>query len=184
MWWLIFTLVPLLLSEALLQWLPYLRRFFMHQHPNLVVSGPIIRAGTARADSGLRVGIAHRIKLALGLSLIPRGARLVVPPTATPLWTVKGWQRAPDGNGYTGSYVAAGRTWPGRIQEPYPGGFQAYIWYPPMADIRSRTSHGACFSSNGESGRYHVHFHTTPSSLDHAITSIERVLQQACNGRA
>jgi len=184
MWWLIFTLVPLLLSEALLQRLLYLRRFFMHQHQNLLLSGPIIRAGAARADSGLRVGVGHRIKLALGLSLIPRGARLVVPPTPTPLWTVKGWQRMPDINEYRGSYAAAGRTWPGVVREPYPGGFQTFIWHPPMADIRSRTSHGACFSSNGESGRYQIHFHTTPSSLDHAITGIERVLQQACNGRA
>ena len=158
----------------------------MHRHPNLVLSGSTIWAQTTQphgAGSPLRIGVAHRVKTALGLSLIPRGARVVIPLTPTPLWTVKGWQRATNGNSYTGVYAAAGATWRGLVQEPYPGGYQAYIWNPPIADIRNRTSHGPCFTSNGESGRYLVHFHTTPSSLDHAITCIERVLQQARNGR-
>lgn len=158
----------------------------MRQQTNVTVSDPIIwpRAGQPNPPgSGLHIGVAHRVKLALGFSLLPRGPRLVVPPTPTPLWIVKGWQRTPETNEYTGSFAAAGAVWPGVVREPYPGGYQAFIWNPPVVDIRNRTSHGPCFIPNGELGRYQVHYHTTPSSLDHAITSIERVLQQACNRR-
>jgi hypothetical protein len=97
---------------------------------------------------------------------------------------VKGWQRAAGTHAYTGQYAAGGAIWQGFIQEPYPGGYQAFIWNPPLTDIRNKTSHGPCFSANGETGRYLIHFHTTPSSIDHVITSIEKVLQQARSGAA
>jgi hypothetical protein len=110
-------------------------------------------------------------------SSIRRGPPLVIPVRCDPLWKEKGWWR--NGNGYEGYYRAAGRAWRGLIQEPYPGRYQAFIWDPPLAQISRRTRHGPCFQNGRSDGRYQVHYHTAPQSLDHAIGAIEDVLAEA-----
>jgi hypothetical protein len=139
--------------------------------------------GRAAASRGaaVQLGLPQRLKRALGLSLIRRGPALSLPPK--PLWFEKGWRPVAGTNQYTGLYQAAGRTCRGLIQQPYPGGYIAYIWHPPLAEIQRNTGHRPCFLPNGEAGRFQVHFHTLPASLDHAITSIEAVLTAAYSGR-
>lgn len=140
-------------------------------------------AAAASVHATVRLGPAQRVKLLARLPFFRQGPPLLVPEPLKPLWFTKNWRRSSDGKSYTGSYTAAGRTWRGMIQEPYPHGYVAYIWHPPIAQIRHNTSHGPCFNPSGESGRYQIYFHNTPSSLDHAITSIEAVLAQAYGGR-
>jgi hypothetical protein len=137
---------------------------------------------TVSANRAVQLGPAQRVKLSLRQFFMRQGPPLVIPQTPKPLWFEKGWRQAPNAKEYQGFYTAAGRKWRGLIVEPYPKGFTAYIWHPPKADIQRNTSHGSCFSANGETGRFHIHFHTMPSSLDHAITSIEEVLAHALNG--
>lgn len=108
---------------------------------------------------------------------IRKGLPLTIPVRCDPLWKEKGWRR--NGAGYEGFYRAAGRAWRGLIQEPYPGCYQAFIWDPPLAQLHQRTHHGPCFQNGRNDGRYQVHYHTMPQSLDHAITSIEDVLAEA-----
>jgi hypothetical protein len=128
----------------------------------------------------IRLGPLQRLKLIIPQPFIRKGSPLRVPPK--PLWFEKGWRQTTEANQYTGQFKAAGRSWQGLIQQPYPGSYTAYIWQPPLAEIRRNTSHGPCFMANGEAGRYQVHFHSIPSCLDHAIDNIERVLAQACTG--
>ncbi|MFQ5859206.1 MAG: hypothetical protein ACE5LU_26700 [Anaerolineae bacterium] len=111
-----------------------------------------------------------------------RGMPLIIPKRRDPLWVEKGWQR--NGNHeYTGFYRAAGRQWRGLIREPYPGGFEAYIWDPPLPDLERRTHHHPCFRDRSADGRYKIHFHRAPTSLDHAIASVEAVLGEALGVR-
>jgi hypothetical protein len=131
--------------------------------------------------AAVQLGLPQRLKRALHLPFIRRGPALSLPPK--PLWFEKGWRPVAGTNQYTGLYRAPGRTCPGLIQQPYPGGYTAYIWDPPLAEIQRNTGHRACFLPNGEAGRFQVHFHTLPTSLDHAITSIEAVLTAAYTGR-
>ena len=136
------------------------------------------------ANPLLRLGPPQPVNLGLRQFFMRQGAPVIIPEAHKPLWFEKGWRRATDGKKYTGHYAAGGRTWQGLIQAPYPGGYTAYIWHPPKADIQRNTTHGPCFSKNGEAGRYQILFHSTPSSLDHVITSVEAVLAQALNGRS
>jgi hypothetical protein len=136
------------------------------------------------ATSSIRLGPPQPVKLGLRQLFIRQGPPLIIPERHMPLWFEKGWRRANGDKEYIGHYGATGRIWRGLILEPYPKGYMAYIWHPPKADIQRNTTHGPCFSPNGENGRYQVFFHSTPSSLDHVITSIEEVLTQALNGRA
>ena len=138
---------------------------------------------TASAKPSIQLGPPHRMKLRLRQFFIRQGAPVLIPKMHKPLWYEKGWRKTANAKEYKGLYTAAGRTWRGLIQEPYPKGFTAYIWNPPKSDIQRNTSHGPCFSSNGETGRYEILFHSTPTSLDHVITSIEEVLAQALNGK-
>lgn len=147
-----------------------------------VLSPSTLDAMTTSANTTLRVGPPQRLKLLSRLPFFRQGPPIVVPEPLKPLWFTKGWRQASDGKSYSGSYTVEGRKWRGMIQEPYRHGFTAYIWNPPISEIRRNTSHGPCFMPNGESGRYHVYFHNAPKSLDHAITSIETVLAQACRG--
>ncbi len=149
--------------------------------PNYFALIPAPQRAPAASARSIWLGPLQRVKLALHLPFIRQGAPLRMPPK--PLWFEKGWRQAADAHQYTGQYKAGGHTWRGLIQQPYPGGYTAYIWDPPLKKIRRNTSHGPCFMPNDETGRYQVHFHTAPSSLDHAITSIERVLTEACTGR-
>jgi hypothetical protein len=135
------------------------------------------------AKPPIQLGPPLQMKLGLRQLFIRQGPPMIIPEAHKPLWFEKGWRRASGGKEYTGRFSAAGRTWRGLIVEPYPKGYRAYIWHPPTPDIQRNTSHGPCFSPNGETGRYQVLFHSTPSSLDHVITSIEEVLAQALNGR-
>lgn len=152
----------------------------MHSHPYELV--PVRKTVPSVAPPRSRwSGSLQRLKLVIGLSGIRQGAPLRIPPK--PLWFEKGWRPGTEANQYTGEYRAAGRTWRGLIQQPYPGGYTAYIWQPPLAELKRNTTHSPCFIASGEAGRYQVHFHTIPTSLDHVITSIEMVLGQACTGR-
>jgi len=107
---------------------------------------------------------------------IRKGAPLVVPRRHDPLWVETGWRR--NGKEYQGYFRAAGRRWRGLIREPYPGGYQAYIWHPPMRALRGRP-HEPCFRRDGRDGRYSVHFRRMPASVDHAIVNVEEVLADA-----
>lgn len=119
----------------------------------------------------------HRIKLDDDLRLIRKGAQLEIP--RQPLWQEKGWRQETDRRQCTGYFVAYGRKFRGLIVQPYPDCYNAFIWHPPLEELGRNTSHKPCFSANGERGRYQIHFRTMPSSLDHAITNIERVLAEA-----
>ena len=48
-----------------------------------------------------------------------------------------------------------------------------------MDAIGRNTAHRACFQNKERDGRYQVHYHTAPRSLDHAICTIEDVLGEA-----
>ena len=141
------------------------------------------RGNASSANRPLQLGPAQRIKLNVRQFFMRQGPPVVIPQTPKPLWFEKGWRQTANAKEYKGFYTAAGHSWRGLIQEPYPKGFIAYIWNPPKPDIQRNTAHGPCFSPNGETGRYHIHFHTMPSSLAHVITSIEEVLAHALNGK-
>jgi hypothetical protein len=136
-------------------------------------------------QSRVQLGPARRVQVdtqaLFGGTPVRRGAPLVIPKPHAPLWAEKGWQR--NGHGYAGTYRAGGRPWRGLIEEPYPGGYKAFIWDPPLRELERRTSHRPCFRLNGGGGRYEVHFHRMPASLDHAITNVETVLAEALGAR-
>lgn len=116
-----------------------------------------------------------------GLGLDPvrtwrRGATLVLHRHQEPFWAEKGWRR--EGAAYVGDYLAGARRWRGRVETPYPGAYQAYIWNPPLRELKGNP-HRPCFQANGGNGRFEVHFREAPSSLSHAISSIETVLREA-----
>jgi hypothetical protein len=138
--------------------------------------------GTAASEVPpvLRLSPAQSVKLTSNLFLIRQGPPVAIPRTERPLWYEKGWREAPNANGFVGQYAVAGHTWRGLIEQPYSGGFTAYIWHPPLDEIRRNTTHAYCFTRNGEADRYLVHYCRMPLSLDHAIVSVERVLAVAC----
>lgn len=144
---------------------------------------PIVQAPARGQPLQLPVvlGSPRPIVLAPGqapaLQPVRRGLPLVIPRREDPLWHEKGWRR--NGRGYEGSYQAGAYRWRGLIQEPYPGSFAAYIWNPPLAELGRRTSHRPCFNSGGADGRFSIHFHSMPVSIDHSIASIEAVLRDA-----
>jgi hypothetical protein len=140
------------------------------------------------AASAITLGPPQPVKLAQPLIFVKGqrvrpGPPLTLTPHHQPLWYVKGWRKAPDTPEYTGLYTAAGRTWRGLITQPYPSQFDAYIWDPPLRELEKNTDHRWCFGGNG-GGRHHVHFRLAPTSLDHAITSVEVVLAEALNGKS
>ena len=105
-----------------------------------------------------------------------RGAPVRMRNRVDPLWADRGWRR--EANAIVGHWVAGRRRYRGRIETPFRGGFQAYIWDPPLRKIATHP-HRFCFQRSGAGGRYRVHFRRTPSSLDHTIASIEQVLREA-----
>lgn len=130
--------------------------------------------------SSAQLGTQWRLHFPNPMQLLRQGVQLIFPKKPPqPLWVEKGWQKGSDGRHYTGNYEAYNQTWRGTIHQPYPGRFEAFIWNPPITELTRYTTHGACFSPKGEGGRYQIHFHTLPSSLDHAISKIEEVLSQA-----
>lgn len=154
------------------------------RHPEVnmqnLQSTPSRVAPRGEARRAVALGPARRVRLDTGAlsggTPVRRGAPLIVPQHHDPLWVEKGWQR--NGNGYTGTYRAGGRQWRGLIEEPYPGGYKAFIWDPPLREL-DRHPHRPCFRRNGGGGRYEVHFQSLPASLDHAITNVETVLAEA-----
>lgn len=145
---------------------------------------PTAPAGAVQpAEPKVRLGEPRQIRLVTPVApprpTVRRGVPLRVPVRNEPLWKEKGWRQ--EGNTYRGQFRVNGRSWPGLIDSPYAGSFQAYIWNPPLPEIGSRTGHRACFrqSTRGGQGCYYVHYHTMPVSLDHAITTIEAVLAEA-----
>ncbi|MCS7222652.1 MAG: hypothetical protein RML36_07890 [Anaerolineae bacterium] len=145
-----------------------------------------IRSSSA---STVRLGLPRRIRLDEPMPQadpwIRRGEPLVVRPRPAPLWAEKGWRR--EGNAYHGYFRANGWSWRGRVEVPYPGGYTVYIWDPPIGNLKAMNHpHHPCFmdkTREGFSDRYRVHFHTTPSSLDHIITNIEQILREAMSGK-
>jgi hypothetical protein len=142
--------------------------------------------GPARSPSDAPPGVvlgpprsvkAAELGLPPGATMLRRGPPLVIPSRADPLWVEKGWRR--NGAGYTGYFRAGGRRWAGLLREPFPGGWEAFIWQPPLEELNRRTSHAPCFQLSAGDGCYKVHFYDLPRSLDHAIISIEAVLAEA-----
>lgn len=136
----------------------------------------------------LTLGPPRRIRLTdrppqLNGPRIRPGLPLTIQPSTQPLWYEKGWRNAGGRNEYRGNYMAAGRTYRGLIAQPYAGHFEAYIWHPPLTELSRNTHHSACFTNGRGDGQYKVHFSLEPVSLDHAITSIEVVLEEALTGR-
>jgi len=141
--------------------------------PVLPLSSPLVLgpARSVRLDPALRQAVREP------RSRIHRGRPLTLPLSTRPLWQEKGWRRT--GNGVEGNFRWGNRAWRGFLQEPYPGRYQAFIWDPPMDAIGRNTAHRACFQNKQRDGRYQVHYHTAPCSLDHAICTIEDVLGEA-----
>ncbi len=110
---------------------------------------------------------------------VRRHAPITVRPVANlPLWQEKGWRQARPGV-IIGEFQAAGRRWRGQIEMPYRDAYQAFIWHPPLRELDMHP-HRACFQRNGHGPDcYHVHYGSMPSSLDHAITTVEAVLAEA-----
>jgi hypothetical protein len=135
------------------------------------------QTGTSGLHPPLRTFVLHAKTRASGTARPIAGATLST--LARPHWQELGWSVSSDNKEFRGEYRAAGRRWRGRIRIPYPGAYTAYIWHPPLTEIRRHTGYGYCFFSQPESGCYEVHFHTTPRSLTHAITTVERVLSLA-----
>jgi|WetSurMetagenome_2_1015567.scaffolds.fasta_scaffold128933_2 hypothetical protein len=106
------------------------------------------------------------------------------PVSRDPLWREKGWR--PDGNGWCGEFQAGGRRWQGKIEMPYRGYYQTWLANPPLRELEGH-EHRPCFQRTGTTPEnwYFVHYHTMPKSLDHAITTVEAVLDDALahNGR-
>lgn len=106
------------------------------------------------------------------------------PVSRDPLWKEKGWRA--DGNGWCGEFRAGGRRWPGKIESPYKGHYQTWMANPPLQELEGH-EHRPCFQRTGTTPEnwYFVHYHTMPRSLDHAITTVEAVLDDALahNGR-
>jgi hypothetical protein len=144
------------------------------------VAAPVARP----RPSGVRLGPPRRVEMdvpgPVGGMRLRRGPRLILPVRHDPLWAEKGWRR--NGNGHEGQFRAGRWRWRGLVHIPYPGGFEAYIWNPPLAELARRTRYRPCFQPAGGS-RYKVHFHAMPTSLDHAIATVERVLAQAMGVR-
>lgn len=138
---------------------------------------PAQRNAPPNMHAAIRVGLPRLIRWPDHITVVRKGARVPVRPK--PFWYDKGWRKTRNPNEYTGYYTASGRRWQGLIQLPYASRYQAYIWEPPLDEIRRYTTHGPCFSPNGADGQYEVHFHTVPVSLDQAILSIETVLDEA-----
>lgn len=115
---------------------------------------------------------------------IQRGLPLTIQPVPQPLWYEKGWRKVRGRDAYRGRFRAAGSTYRGEIVQPYAGHFEAYIWQPPLVELSRNTHHSACFTNGQRDGQYKVHFSLSPVSLDHAITSIEVVLEEALTGRS
>jgi hypothetical protein len=106
------------------------------------------------------------------------------PVSRDPLWREKGWR--PDGNGWCGEFQAGGRRWQGKIESPYRGCYQTWMANPPLRELEGH-KHQPCFQRTISTPEnwYFVHYHTMPRSLDHAITTVEAVLDDALsrNGR-
>lgn len=108
---------------------------------------------------------------------LKRGSPILLRRRSSPQWFEKGWQRL--NNSYQGYYRVADRGWKGLIKEPYRGGYEAFIWNPPLRELERNTEHKPCFMQPRLDGRYRVHFREMPVSIDHAIKSIEDVLREA-----
>lgn len=142
-------------------------------------------ASSPGTPPAVRLGPVQRIPLdrqvVFGGQMMHRGAPLLVRARREPYWQEKGWRR--NGAGYTGQFRVDGRQWRGSIAEPYPGGFKAFIWHPPLAELDRNTGHRPCFQNGRTDGRFEIHFHTMPASLDHAIAGVEKVLGEALRVR-
>lgn len=109
-------------------------------------------------------------------SAVRRHAPVVV-RCRRPLWQEKGWRQ--EGGAFVGEFSAGGRRWRGMIESPYQGAYTAFIWKPPL-DALENHEHRPCFRQNGHGPEcFNVHFNSMPRSADHAITTIEAVLEDA-----
>lgn len=102
--------------------------------------------------------------------------RTTVQRQLMPLYEEKGWRK--NGHLYQGYYRINGRRWRGEIYERYPGFYEAFIYDPPVQNLK-RHPHGPCFNPNGTAGRWKVHFREMPMNVDQAIMNIETILKEA-----
>jgi hypothetical protein len=151
------------------QWLDHALGLFARQP-----APPRVRFGPPRQT---RINLQNQA----GGRLMRRGQPIRPWHHSDPQWVERGWHR--NGNAFQGYYHAAGRHWQGLIREPYPGGYEAYIWNPPLRELERRTGHRPCFQRPQSDGRYSIHFWEMPASLDHAVKSIEDVLKEAYQSR-
>ena len=150
--------------------------------PPLVGPGYRVRCVGVRRESMAEVALPATTQA----PVVRRHPTVVVkaPVSRDPLWQEKGWRR--DGDGWYGEFQAAGRRWPGKIEAPYKGCYQTWMANPPLQELEGH-EHRPCFqrTSTTPENWYFVHYHTMPRSLDHAITTVEAVLDDALarNGR-
>jgi|WetSurMetagenome_2_1015567.scaffolds.fasta_scaffold63826_4 hypothetical protein len=135
------------------------------------------RPSQARVRFGPPRRTSISMTAAFGGPLLRRGAPIFPWHHTEPQWIERGWQRS--GNSYFGHYHAAGRRWRGMILQPYPGGYEAYIWRPPLGELERNTNHRPCFVRPQADGRFMIHFWEMPASLDHAVKCVEDVLKEA-----
>jgi hypothetical protein len=161
----------------------------IHRRPHTPlppVAPPVESPPATAARTTIQLGEGRRVTLDVPLRqhgpVIRRGGTIVFPTRPAALWQEKGWRQ--EGTSYTGRFRAGRRSWRGLIEVPYPGAFQANIWDPPLGEIERNTHHRPCFraSQRGRGNCYTVHYYSMPSSLDHAISTIERLLTQAVGG--
>ena len=102
--------------------------------------------------------------------------RAIVERHLSPLYHEKGWRR--EGCVYRGYYRVSGRRWRGEIRERHRGFYEAFIYNPPLQNLR-RHPHGPCFNRSVGSGRFKVHFQRMPKDVNHIIVNVETILSEA-----
>lgn len=105
------------------------------------------------------------------LPFIKREPAKTVEREAEPGWKTWGWRKK--GDAYHGCFRALGNRWRGLVCQKPGGGFDAYILRPPDGVLSG--PHGACFHIRPD-GWFFIHQSPAPSSVDHAIRSVELVL--------
>jgi len=107
-----------------------------------------------------------------------RGRIARVPRDPTTYWQDKGWTKS--GYIYTGFFGSNGQRWPGVIKWHKRGLRDCHITSPPSGLWEH--PHAPCFSHIGK-GRYSVHFNRQPQTVDAAIITVERILNEATGRR-
>jgi len=107
-----------------------------------------------------------------------RGRAARVPRDPTTYWQDKGWTKS--GDTYTGFFSINSQRWPGVIKWHKRGLWDCHISNPPGGLWEH--PHAQCFSYIGK-GKYSVHFARQPKTVDAAIITVERILNEATGRR-